>query len=116
MVVEARLGGHLELGPVAVHRLADAVEDRERGEEREPAECRSRSRGSLPVALPRVQRQRPAGQEEPGEQDHGQDGSPHQNPRPTKTATNTGASAVPNPRSALSTRTGGRPPADGTPR
>ena len=32
-------------------------------------------------------------------------GSPHQNPRPTKMATNTGASAVPNPRSALSTRT-----------
>ncbi len=32
-------------------------------------------------------------------------GRPHQNPRPTKTATNTGASAVPSPRSALSART-----------
>ncbi len=31
-------------------------------------------------------------------------GSPHQNPRPTKTATNTGASTVPSPSRALRTR------------
>ena len=32
-------------------------------------------------------------------------GRPHQKPRPTNTATNTGASAVPSPSSAFSTRT-----------
>ncbi len=32
-------------------------------------------------------------------------GSPHQNPRPTNTATNTGASAVPSPSRAFSTST-----------
>ena len=32
-------------------------------------------------------------------------GSPHQNPRPTKIATNTGASVVPSPSNAFSTST-----------
>ena len=32
-------------------------------------------------------------------------GRPHQNPKPMKMATNTGARAVPNPRSAFRTRT-----------
>ena len=44
-------------------------------------------------------------QAEQDEQHSDSTGMPHQKPRPTKTATKTGAKAVPNPRSALRTRT-----------
>src|SRR5215217_4241122 len=78
------LPGHLELGPVAAHGLADAVQD--------PTAAKTQNRVGIPALAPA---------RSPASWAADSNGKPHQNPRPTKIATNTGASAVPSPSSAL---------------
>ncbi len=67
---------HVDRGPVAVHRLADAVEQREGGVDPEPrrdAGARSGSRvGRRRLLCAGAQRQRDADDQEPGEEAAGQ--------------------------------------------
>ena len=102
----ADLGGHVELRPVAVQRLADAVEHGERGVQRRTGAGSAPAAGRLAAArLPVCSGRRPAGDMRPASRIADSTGRPHQKPRPTKIATKTGASAVPSPSRALSTRT-----------
>ena len=96
-------------GPVAVHRLRRR-RARRTGEEPERAGCATRS-GSLvtaPISTSRGRRMLTRGGRAAGTPTSR--GSPRQMPRPTKTATKTGASAVPSPSRAFRTSTGGPPP------
>ena len=71
----AEFGGHVELGPVPVHRLAHAVENREHGVEPESARDRHRAfpRGRRRGARSGLQREAAAGEQQGGEQYGGHD-------------------------------------------
>ena len=108
-VVEApKLAGHVELRPVAVHRLADAVEDGEAGVQPEPR----RDRRAAP-ALRRARRaactrsgSRRLTRSSPTSRTVDSHGQPPPEARGRRRARRTtGASAVPSPSSALSTST-----------
>src|SRR5271165_4117034 len=98
---------HVERRPVAVHRLADAVQECERRKHPEP-------RGEIRPALlgfgGTASRRSPRGKGRLNESSATASaptstGRPHQIPNPTKIATKTGASAVPTPSKAFSTST-----------
>ena len=99
------LARHVELRPVAVDRLADAVEDGEArvhpepSRDREPCDALRRRRAPRSAAAGAGSR-RSADEQERAERS----GRPHQKPSPSKIATNTGASTVPSPSSAFRTR------------
>src|SRR5262249_21298404 len=111
----AELARHVQLRPVAVHGLAHAVKHGERrvnpeprrdaGPRRNVARGRRRGRDAERSGRPALASTRRASRTADSS------GRPHQKPRPTKIATNTGASAVPSPSSALSTRTEDSTPA-----
>ena len=107
----AELARHVELRPVAVDRLADAVEHGEAGVDPEAAwDARSARppRGSGPPCAAAGRGSRP---ESATSRIADVSGRPHQKPSPTKIATNTGASAVPSPSRALRTSTDDSTPA-----
>ena len=99
------LGGHVELRPVAVERLADAVQHGERGVQGEPARDRAPAAAVAVGAAAGVQRQWSAGEQEAGEQDRRQHGQAPPEPEADEDRHEDRRQRGAGPRRALSTRT-----------